>query len=158
MSVKRGQIYFIKKGKPAEGSEQRAERPGVIVSNNANNAHSDVYEVVFMTTKPKTDLPTHFTIESALKTSLVLCEQINSVHKDRIGTWIGTLSEEEMKELDKCLAVSVGLQKDVTAATPCDDDLKQQLAEVIQKMQIAEKQAATYKEMYEFLLQKRLRE
>lgn len=143
MSVKRGQIYFIKKGKPAEGSEQRAERPGVIVSNNANNAHSDVYEVVFMTTKPKTDLPTHFTIESALKTSLVLCEQINSVHKDRIGTWIGTLSEEEMKELDKCLAVSVGLQE---------------LAEVTQKKQIAEKQAATYKEMYEFLLKKRLGE
>ena len=38
-------------------------RPAVIVSNDKNNAKSNTVEVVYMTTKPKTDLPTHVYIE-----------------------------------------------------------------------------------------------
>ena len=35
------------------GSEQRADRPAIIISNDRNNNHSSVYEVVYMTTQPK---------------------------------------------------------------------------------------------------------
>ena len=107
--IKRGDIYFIRDTRQSIGSEQKADRPAVIVSNDANNKHSGVYEVVYMTTQPKTDLPTHFITSSALRTSTVLCEQINSVYEERIGEWIGTLTPEEMKQLDECLAVSVGI-------------------------------------------------
>lgn len=58
--IKRGDIYFIRDTRQSIGSEQKADRPAVIVSNDANNKHSGVYEVVYMTTQPKTDLPTHF--------------------------------------------------------------------------------------------------
>lgn len=51
--IKRGDIYFIRDTRQSIGSEQRADRPAVIVSNNANNKHSGVYEVVYMTTQPK---------------------------------------------------------------------------------------------------------
>lgn len=70
--IKRGDIYYIRDTRQSVGSEQRADRPAVIVSNNTNNKHSGVYEVVYMTTQPKTDLPTHFIIASALKPSTVL--------------------------------------------------------------------------------------
>ena len=90
--IKRGDIYFIRDTRQSIGSEQKADRPAVIVSNDANNKHSGVYEVVYMTTQPKTDLPTHFITSSALRTSTVLCEQISSVYKERIGEWIGTLT------------------------------------------------------------------
>ena len=107
--IKRGDIYFIRDTRQSIGSEQKADRPAVIVSNDANNKHSGVYEVVYMTTQPKTDLPTHFITSSALRTSTVLCEQISSVYEERIGEWIGTLTPEEMKQLDECLTVSVGI-------------------------------------------------
>lgn len=96
--IKRGDIYFIRDTRQSIGSEQKADRPAVIVSNDANNKHSGVYEVVYMTTQPKTDLPTHFITSSALRTSTVLCEQISSVYEERIGEWIGTLTPEEMKQ------------------------------------------------------------
>lgn len=151
--IKRGDIYFIRDTRQSIGSEQRADRPAVIVSNNANNKHSGVYEVVYMTTQPKNDLPTHFITNSSLRTSTVLCEQINSIYEDRIGEWIGTLTPEELKQLDKCLAVSIGI--DAEAPT---ESLRQQLAEAEARQQAAEKQMQTYKEMYEFLLSKRLAE
>ena len=76
--------------------EQRGRgRPAVIVSNDKNNANSNTVEVVYMTTKPKTDLPTHVYIESALRPSTLLCEQISTVSEERIGEWIGELTESE---------------------------------------------------------------
>lgn len=52
-----------------------------------------------MTTKPKTDLPTHVYIESALRPSTLLCEQISTVSEERIGEWIGELTESEVQGL-----------------------------------------------------------
>lgn len=72
--MKRGQIYYVRSNYREEGSEQRGGRPAVIVSNDKNNANSNTVEVVYMTTKPKTDLPTHVYIESALRPSTLLCE------------------------------------------------------------------------------------
>ncbi len=123
--IKRGDIYYIRDTRQSVGSEQRADRPAVIVSNNTNNKHSGVYEVVYMTTQPKTDLPTHFIIASALKPSTVLCEQISSVYEERIGEWIGTLTPDEMKTLDQCLAVSIGIK--AAGNTEDTESLRQQL-------------------------------
>ena len=158
---KRGDIYYIRDTRQSVGSEQRADRPAVIVSNNTNNKHSGVYEVVYMTTQPKTDLPTHFIIASALKPSTVLCEQISSVYEERIGEWIGTLTPDEMKTLDQCLAVSIGIK--AAGNTEDTESLRQQLetaeaklAEIGAQLWTAESQRQTYKEMYEFLLSKQL--
>ena len=107
--MKRGQIYFIKSTYHEEGSEQRGDRPAVIVSNNKNNEHSETVEVVYMTTKPKTDLPTHVFIRSALAPSTVLCEQIFTVSKTRIGTLIGELTESEMQAVDRALIISLAI-------------------------------------------------
>lgn len=161
--IKRGDIYYIRDTRQSVGSEQRADRPAVIVSNNTNNKHSGVFEVVYMTTQPKTDLPTHFIIASALKPSTVLCEQISSVYEERIGEWIGTLTPDEMKTLDQCLAVSIGIK--AAGNTEDTESLRQQLeiaeaklAEIGAQLWTAESQRQTYKEMYEFLLNKRLKE
>lgn len=159
--IKRGDIYYIRDTRQSVGSEQRADRPAVIVSNNTNNKHSGVFEVVYMTTQPKTDLPTHFIIASALKPSTVLCEQISSVYEERIGEWIGTLTPDEMKTLDQCLAVSIGIK--AAGNTEDTESLRQQLetaeaklAEIGAQLWTAESQRQTYKEMYEFLLSKQL--
>ena len=108
--MKRGQIYYVRSNYREEGSEQRGGRPAVIVSNDKNNANSNTVEVVYMTTKPKTDLPTHVYIESALRPSTLLCEQISTVSEERIGEWIGELTESEVQDLDIALAFSLGMK------------------------------------------------
>lgn len=54
--VKRGEIYYISRGGYNTGSEQQADRPGVIVSNDKNNKNSQTLEVVYLTTQPKNEL------------------------------------------------------------------------------------------------------
>ena len=107
--MKRGQIYYIESNHQEIGSEQRAGRPAVIVSNNKNNENSTTVEVVYMTTQPKNDLPTHVFIRSSLGPSTVLCEQIYSVSTERLGTYIGELTDRELQELDIALSISLGL-------------------------------------------------
>lgn len=106
---RRGEIYYIM---PVliVGSEQKAGRPGIIVSNDKNNKFSSTIEIVFLTSQHKTPLPTHVEILSASRQSTALCEQINSVSIERIGSYIGKCSDDEIRKIDAALAVSLELQ------------------------------------------------
>ena len=106
--VKRGEIYYISRGGYNTGSEQQADRPGVIVSNDKNNKNSQTLEVVYLTTQPKNELPTHCTIRSG-RVSTVLCEQIHTVDVKRIGKYIGVCTAQEMQNIDIGLMISIGL-------------------------------------------------
>lgn len=56
--IKRGEMFYISRGGASyNGSEQHADRPAVVVSNNKNNENSNVVEVVYMTTQPKNRPP-----------------------------------------------------------------------------------------------------
>ena len=107
--VKRGYIYYIVSTYQEEGSEQRAGRPAVVVSNDKGNQHSNVVEVVYLTTQPKTDLPTHIDIKSANRPSIALCEQISSVSKERLGDYIGTCTKYELDMLNAGMMISLGI-------------------------------------------------
>lgn len=107
--VKRGEIYYISRGGYNTGSEQQADRPGVIVSNDKNNKNSQTLEVVYLTTQPKNELPTHCTIRSTGRVSAVLCEQIHTVAVERIGKYIGVCTAQEMQNIDIGLMISIGL-------------------------------------------------
>lgn len=109
---RRGEIYYIDKNptyRPTHGSVQDPGRPAIIVSNNQNNAHALTYEIVYLTTQPKKDLPTHCTIHSAKYTSTALCEQITTVSDEQVRDYQGKCTEEEMRMVDACLAISLGL-------------------------------------------------
>ena len=67
--MKRGDIYYALPPPPI-GREQGGYRPAIIVSNNLNNLHSSTVEVVYLTTKPKHNLPTHVDIYSAPRNPL----------------------------------------------------------------------------------------
>lgn len=107
-SIRRGDIYYVANPN-STGSEQRGTRPAVIVSNELANRHSSVVEVVFLTTRSKTNLPTHIPVCSNGRPSTALCEQITSVDVSRIGTYEGALSPEEMRRIDRGLSISLGI-------------------------------------------------
>lgn len=107
--MKRGEIYLIKSNGKEVGSEYKGNRPAVIVSNDKNNDKAETVEVVYMTTQPKTDMPTHVFIRSATQPSTLICEQVHTVSKLRVGAMFGKLTKEEMQALDNALAISLGL-------------------------------------------------
>ena len=108
--IKRGEMFYISRGGASyNGSEQHSDRPAVVVSNNKNNENSNVVEIVYMTTQPKTDLPTHVTVRSTGRISTVLCEQVYSVSTERVGTYIGECTDKEMENIDIALMISLQL-------------------------------------------------
>lgn len=109
MSYKRGEIFYIERAGDSYGSEQQAGRPAIIVSNDRNNEYSSTLEVVYLTTQPKTELPTHIDIRSTKKNSIALCEQVHTVSMQRVGDFVGTCSEYEMQMIDAALMISLGL-------------------------------------------------
>ena len=117
-------------GGASYGHEQQADRPAVIVSNEKNNENSGVVEVVYLTSQPKTDLPTHTVIRSTGRVSTVLCEQIVSVSVDRIAGYIGQVSEQEQKNIDIALMISLALDGDTKTSKQYNETIKQQNDEI----------------------------
>lgn len=112
------------------GSEQYADRPAVVVSNDENNKHSGTIEVAYLTTQPKTELPTHVTIRSTGRVSTVLCEQVTSISVERVNNYIGQVSEQEMKKIDIALMISLQLDGDSKSHKQYNETIKKQQEEI----------------------------
>ena len=109
-SVRRGEIHYISKNVTV-GSEQNAGRPAIIVSNDIQNIHSPVYIVVYLTTQPKKELPTHAVINSTGVQSIALCEHVDSVSYERVMKYVATCTDEEMQAVDNCLKIALALDE-----------------------------------------------
>jgi mRNA interferase MazF len=109
MGFKRGDIYYVDRS-VFTGSEQASGRPAIIVSNEKNNEYSSTVEVVYLTTQPKKDLPTHVVIRSAAKESIAICEQITTVAVERIGSYKGHVTDTEMMNLEIAMLISLDMQ------------------------------------------------
>lgn len=105
----RGEIYFVLPEGNEVGSEQRSNRPGIIVSSDTNNKFSTTVQVVYLTTKEKKPLATHVHIETAKLPSTALCEQIFTVDKLRMDNYVGKLTPKEMEEVEQGVMIALGL-------------------------------------------------
>lgn len=130
--MKRGEIYYIESNYKEVGNEMKAGRPAVIVSNDKNNEHSNVVEIAYLTTQSKKDLPTHVFTRNAPAPSTILCENIYSVSKQRIGQQVGKLSESEIHALDAALAISLGL--DICTAPVMREPTEEELTQLFEEM------------------------
>lgn len=159
---KRGEIYWINPSayRDAVGSVQAPDRPAIIVSNDIGNANSYVREIVYLTSSPKKDLPTHVTIRSAPQISTALCEQITTTSDDQIGAYIGTCTTAEMEAIDQALLISLGIDIAVELGQPKpapEPPKKEELpSDLIIKLATAQKEAEIYQKLYTDLLQKSL--
>lgn len=109
--IRRGDIYFVVGGATI-GSEQGADRPAIVVSNDTGNRYAPIVEVVYLTTRKKCELPTHVFIGSAERPSAALCEQIVTVSKSRLVRHIGRATPEEMQRIEKALTRSLGIHRE----------------------------------------------
>ena len=113
MEVRRGDI-FIADLDPVSGSEQGGVRPVLIVQNNRGNRFSPTVICAAMTSRlGKADLPTHVWVsakDSGLKNdSLVLCEQIRTLDKRRLGAHAGQIDDLVLRRVDAALRAALGM-------------------------------------------------
>jgi len=109
----RGDIYYADLG-TGIGSEQNGYRPVLIIQNNVGNLHSPTVIVAAITSKveEKAKLPTHYFMnaDSVLKIpSLVLLEQIRTIDKKRLDSYIGHLNDVHIKNIDNAICISLGI-------------------------------------------------
>lgn len=111
---KRGEIYFVELPS-VSGSVQQGKRPVLVIQNDRGNEFSPNLIVLSLTTKVnKRKLPTHVRIgtEHGLRyESDVQCESIITLDKRLVSfdSYITTLPEEKMQEVDRALQISLGI-------------------------------------------------
>ena len=110
--VNRGDVYFCRGSPGAIGSEERKERPVVIVQNDVGNTCSPTVIVAPLTSNIRRyRYPMQFDVDLPDRLRpRVLCDQIMAVDKSRLLNKVYTLSRHELQKLDRCLKVSLGLQ------------------------------------------------
>ena len=99
----RGEIYDVRMDNGI-GSEQGSFRPGVIISNDKrNNADSTV--TVALTTTRFSRSEYFMNVETAAtgRMSWIMCNQLMTVDKMRLGNFKGVLSSDERRKLDEVL-------------------------------------------------------
>ena len=94
---RRGEIYFADLD-PHYGSEQGSERSVIVTQNNTENKFAPTVIVAAVTSKvsKKPNQPTHVLIEknpAFSRPSVVLLEQIFTIDKERINSFMGMTSE-----------------------------------------------------------------
>lgn len=97
-----GDVYMVQFD--GTGSVQRGFRPAVVFSNNRGNAYSPNVVVLPLTTSlKKADQPTHVILDAVTcglrYTSMVLCENPQSISKSMLGNYISHLNDEDMSRI-----------------------------------------------------------
>ena len=112
--VQRGDIYYADLN-PVVGSEQGGIRPVLVIQNNVGNRHGPTVIVAAITSQPKkAGMPTHVSVTRKYgftEDSMVMLEQIRTLDKSRLEQFVGKLSGDAMRQIDRALGRSVGLSK-----------------------------------------------
>lgn len=111
--VSRGQIYYADLS-PVKGSEQGGLRPVLIIQNDIGNKYSPTTIIAIITSRhTKANLPTHIWLNDECglpKDSMVELEQLRTIDKTRLSEFMGTVSQEVMKEIDMAIKISLGVK------------------------------------------------
>ena len=111
--ITRGSIFYADLN-PIIGSEQQGFRPVLILQNNTGNKYSPTTMIAPITTKSYKGKkqPTHVKIKQFEKlrpNSIILLEQIRTIDKSRLKGFVCMLSEDQMKEVEKAIHISLNL-------------------------------------------------
>ncbi len=109
---RRGDLYMANLN-PFKGSEQGGTRPVVVLQNNDGNFRCSTLIVAPLTTRSQREyLPTHYLIKHTKgldAPSFVELEQIRTIDKRRIESYIGKVSGEDMQGIDEAIEKSLDL-------------------------------------------------
>ena len=114
--ILRGHIFYARLGDEEQYEQkhihiQGGVRPVLVIQNNVGNHFSPIIIVVPITTAHKTKrMPTHYTYYHKQSHGTILCEQIMTISKNSLTNKIDELTKFEMRNVDKKLKISIGLE------------------------------------------------
>lgn len=101
-----GDIYIAK----LQGGDnvQGGTRPVVVVSNNIGNRHSNIVEILPLSTQIEKakHMPTHVLVSASAvnglsKDSVVIAEQVNTINQSQLRKRIGEIEHEDLVKIGK---------------------------------------------------------
>lgn len=110
-AIRRGEIYWVA-FEGGRGSEQAGRRPAVVVQNDVGNRFAPTTIVAAVTSRGvEREYPTDVRLPDALlpRPSKVLCSQVFTISKDRLGTRLAALDERDLARLEQALKRSLAL-------------------------------------------------
>ena len=105
---RRGDIYWVALG-PTRGTEIRKTRPAVVVSNDSCNTHGSRVVVLPVTSNVSSLYPGEARIHLKGQPCRVLGDQIRSIDKARLRGRLGTLTREELWDVETAVRVTLDL-------------------------------------------------
>jgi mRNA interferase MazF len=122
MTMKRGDVFWAKL-EPRSGSEQRGQRPVVLISDDLMNQEPRWSSLIVLpiTSSPSqgkrrqtflgpTIVPVAAGEGGLSQESFVLCHQVTTLDRSKLLKHLGTLEESTLEQIAKGLKLSLGLQ------------------------------------------------
>lgn len=111
-AANRGEIWMINLN-PVKEREQSGIRPALVISDNFFNSSAAELIIVLPITSKKKGIPLHVQLsskESRLKIeSYVKCEDIRSISKERLISYIGSINPATLEEVEYKIKLLLGL-------------------------------------------------
>lgn len=114
--MRRGDIYWADL-RPRSGSEQRGQRPCIVVSHNAFNQTPNWQSIIVVpvsTSKRQalrgpTAIPLSKGTGNLSQASIALCHQVTTLDRAKLTQYVGTLKIEHLREINKGLKAALDL-------------------------------------------------
>lgn len=108
---RRGEIYWIALD-PAIGSEIRKTRPAVVISNDSCNRYGSRVVILPLTSNVQSLYPGEALLQVRGKPARALGDQIRSIDKSRLRSKIATVTGDELLEVERAVAITLGLTRE----------------------------------------------
>ena len=113
MEVRRGDIFLVDLS-PVTGTEQSGIRPALVIQiDRANERSPHTIIIPFTTRIREAILPSQVKVPAGIgdltKDSVLLCEQIRAIDKNRLVRRIGNFGKENLERVAVALKVILGL-------------------------------------------------
>ncbi len=109
-SIERGEVYWVN-FEPSLGGEIKKTRPAIVLSNNAANAHLNRVQVIPVTSNIDRLYPGEAYVRLNTEKRKAMADQLTTVSKQRLGTKIGFLSNDDLGRVEVAVLLQLGIDR-----------------------------------------------